>query len=184
MLWIVNGNAQEYHFSSFATPFCCNIAQFRPFFSLIEQFMQFGPADWPFLPYAFEYMKSVWPALLNTVNILCASGSSVHLGTQHSPSITFNLMTNFSGTRPMEFHRSGWFFRYQTNGISSITLIFQVPDLWSSIDLADFSSIRLMEFRWSGHWNFQTLCIPPLWVWIELNCTFGLWNTLQQISRK
>ncbi len=61
MLYNVNGYAQEYHFSPFATQFCRNIVQFHPFFSLIEQFMQFGPADWPFLPHAFECMKSVWP---------------------------------------------------------------------------------------------------------------------------
>ncbi len=40
--------------------------------------MQFCPADWPFLPNAFEYMKSVWPFtkisdwpfLRNTVELL------------------------------------------------------------------------------------------------------------------
>ncbi len=35
--------------------------QFRPFFLLIEHFMQFGGADWLFLPNAFEGMKAVWP---------------------------------------------------------------------------------------------------------------------------
>ncbi len=48
MLWSVNGDAREYHFTPFATQFCGTIAQFRTFFSLIEQFMQFGPADWTF----------------------------------------------------------------------------------------------------------------------------------------
>ncbi len=37
-----------------ATQFCGNIKQFRPFFLLIELFLQFDPADWPFLPNAFE----------------------------------------------------------------------------------------------------------------------------------
>ncbi len=79
MVWNVNGDAQEYHFSPFATQFCRNIVQFRPFFSLIEQFMQFDPVDWPFLPNTFECIKSVWPFikisdwpfLRNTINIVC-----------------------------------------------------------------------------------------------------------------
>ncbi len=89
---------------------------------------------------------------------VCASGSSVLLGILPSPSTGFNVMTNFSDTRLMEFHQSVWFFRYQT-------------------DVVYFSSTRLMKFHWSGHWNFKTLCIPPLWVWIEVNCIFGLWDT-------
>ncbi len=48
MLRNVNGDVREYHFSPFATQFRCNIVQFRHFFLLIEQFTQFGPADWPF----------------------------------------------------------------------------------------------------------------------------------------
>ncbi len=45
-------------------------------------------------------------------------------------------MTNFLATRSMDFHQSGWFFRYQTDGIPSIWLIFQVPDRWNySINL-------------------------------------------------
>ncbi len=79
MQWNVDGDAQEYHFSPFATKFCHNIMQLRPFFSLIEQFMQFGPTDWPFLPNVFECMKSVWPFikisdwpfLRNTVDAKC-----------------------------------------------------------------------------------------------------------------
>ncbi len=59
MLWNINGDGQEYHFITFATQFCRNIVQFRPFFLLIEQFMQFSPTDWLFLSNAFECMKSV-----------------------------------------------------------------------------------------------------------------------------
>ncbi len=43
---------------------------------------------------------------------ICAPGSSVSLGTVPSPYIRFNLMTNFPSTRSMEFHQTGWFFRY------------------------------------------------------------------------
>ncbi len=50
---------------------------------------------------------------------ICAFDSSAPLGTLPSLSIEFNLMTNF----------------------------FQVPDQWNSIDLADFSSARPMEFH-------------------------------------
>ncbi len=50
-----------------------------------------------------------------------ACGRTVPLGTLSSPSIGFNLMTNFSGTSP--------------DRIPSIWLIFQVPDRWNSIDL-------------------------------------------------
>ncbi len=32
MLWNANGDVEEYHFSPFATQFCHNIVQFRPFF--------------------------------------------------------------------------------------------------------------------------------------------------------
>ncbi len=60
MLWNTNGDVQEHHFSLFATQFCHNTMHFHPFFLLIGQFMQFDPADWPFLPNAFECMKSVW----------------------------------------------------------------------------------------------------------------------------
>ncbi len=68
---------QEYYFSAFETQFYSNIVQFHTFSLLIEQFMQFGSADWPFLPNAFECMKSVWPyikisdwlILRNTVDI-------------------------------------------------------------------------------------------------------------------
>ncbi len=63
-------------------------------------------------------------------------------------------------------------------------LSFHVPDWWNSSDLsdfsgtmADFSHMRLMEFHWSDHWNFKMLCIPLFWVWIRLNCIFGLWDT-------
>ncbi len=37
---------------------------------------------------------------------ICNSGSTVPLSTLPSPFIGFNLMTNFSGIRPMEFQRS------------------------------------------------------------------------------
>ncbi len=70
MLWNVNEDVQEYHFSPFASQFC-------PFFLHIEQFRQFDPADLPFSPNAFECMKSVLPSikisdwifLRNTVDI-------------------------------------------------------------------------------------------------------------------
>ncbi len=71
----------------------------------------------------FFYFSHIW-----------ASGSSVPLSTLPSSSIWFNLMTNFSGT-------------------------------------------RLLEFHWSGYWNFKTLCIHLLRVWIRLDCIFGLWDT-------
>ncbi len=61
---------------------------------------------------------------------LCASGHSAQLvHWLESDDLTF------SGTRWMELHQSGWFFRYQSNGIPSIWLIFQVSDLWNSINL-------------------------------------------------
>ncbi len=78
---------------------------------------------------------------------LCASSSSVPLGTLPDPPL--NLI---------------WW------------LTFQVPDRWNSIDLADFSGTRPVEFHWSGHWNFKMLCISSLGVWIWLNCIFGLWD--------
>ncbi len=61
----------------FEAQFCRNIVQLCHFFLLIEQFMQFGPVDWPFSPNVFECMKSVWPFmkisdwpfLRNTVDI-------------------------------------------------------------------------------------------------------------------
>ncbi len=69
MLWNVIGDVQEYRFSPFATQFCHNIRQFRPFFLLIEHFMLFGPADCSFLLNAFECMKSVRPFLGHTVDM-------------------------------------------------------------------------------------------------------------------
>ncbi len=50
---------------------------------------------------------------------ICTSGSSALLCTLHSPPIGFNLMTNFSGIRLMEFHGSGWFLKYQPPGITA-----------------------------------------------------------------
>ncbi len=44
----------------------------------------------------------------------------------HGPSLGFNLKTNFSVIRPMEFHRSGWFFKCQIDGTPFIrSLKFQ-----------------------------------------------------------
>ncbi len=61
--------------------------------------------------------------------------------------IIFVLISMFDWTRPMKLH-DDWLFKYQINGILS-----------------------------SGHWNFELGCNPSLWVWIGLNCIFGLWNT-------
>ncbi len=58
----VNEDVQEYHFGPFATQFCHNIEEYRPFFLFIETFIiQFCPADWPFQTNEFEPMKTVWP---------------------------------------------------------------------------------------------------------------------------
>ncbi len=55
------------------------------------------------------------------------------------------------------------FWQFSASGHSPLDLIwwltFQVPDWWDSIDLSDFLAARPMEFHWSGHWNFKTLCI-------------------------
>ncbi len=74
-----------------------------------------------------------------------ASSSSVPQGTLLSLSIGFNLITNFSGTRPLKFHWSAWFFKYQTDGIPS-------------------SSTRLMEFhRPAWFFKYHTTGIPLIW---------------------
>ncbi len=33
-----------------------------------------------------------------------------------------------------------------------------------------------LEFYRTGHWKFKIRYLPPLWVWIELNCIFSLQN--------
>ncbi len=73
------------------------------------------------------------------------------LGALPSPPIEFNLLTNFSVTRLMEFHRSVWFFRYQTDGIPSIWLIFQAPNWWNSIDLV----IEISKHSASLHFGYE-----------------------------
>ncbi len=88
---------------------------------------------------------------------------SLPLGTLLSPS----LMTNFSGTRSMKFHQSIWYFRYQTNGIPLIWLIFQVPDQWNSINLVVeiLKHSAPLHFEYELRWTaFLTFGTPQQWI--------------------
>ncbi len=88
---------------------------------------------------------------------MCASGSSASLGTLPSPFIGFDLMINFSGTR----------------AIPSIGLIFQIPDQWNLIYLADFFKCQTdwIPLIWSL--KFQK-CSAPLHFKYELGWTVFL----------
>ncbi len=110
---------------------------------------------------------------------MCASGRSPPLGTLPSPSIGFNLMTNFSRTRSMEFYQSDWFFTYQINEIPSIWLIFQVPDQWNSINLVIEISKRpaSLLFEYELGWTaFLDSRKKQLKKYLSKNCFFLLEN--------
>ncbi len=95
-------------------------------------------------------------------------GSSASLGTLSSPSIGFNLITNFSGTRSMEIHQSGWFFRF--SGSPAIWLIFQWLDWWNSINLVIEISNRSASFNFKselGQTAFLASGTPQQWIPIE-----------------
>ncbi len=123
------------------------------------------------------------PVLLGDVNrivtsffyfsYVCASSSWAPLGTLPKPFIGFNLMTNFSGTRSMEFHQSDWFFRYHNNGIPAIRLIFQVPDRWNSINLVIEISKHSapLHFEHGLCWTaFLAFGTPQQWISIKKKC--------------
>ncbi len=98
---------------------------------------------------------------------MCLWQLSASVHSAQALSIGLNLMNNFSGTGSMEFHQYGWFFRYQTNGIPSNWLIFQVPDQWNSINLVIDISKRsvLLHFEHELGWTeFLISGTPQQWI--------------------
>ncbi len=67
----------------------------------------------------------------------------------------------------MEFHGSVLFFRYQTDGIRSIWLFFEVPDQWNSIDLVIEISkcFAFLHFEYEVSWTaFLASGTPQQWI--------------------
>ncbi len=90
----------------------------------------------------------------------CVSGSWVPLGTLPNPFIRFNLMTNFSDTRAMKFHRSGWFSKYQNKGILKFQIgLISLLWVWIGLNyifgLWDTSAMDFKGKNWIN--NFQKI---------------------------
>ncbi len=66
--------------------------------------------------------------------------------------------------------------QFSKSGVAS-SWYHQIWDVCGNTFFYMLKVSQLLEFYRTGHWKFKMRCPCPLWVWIRLNCIFGLFDT-------